>query len=81
VHLLYEVIQTNHHLATKYVGSVRNFWSCAKSFTRPHSQNHPGWLKANLKNHWSKEILPPSSQDCNLFDYFMWSEVEGEVNV
>jgi hypothetical protein len=80
VHLLYDVIKTNHHLATKYVGRVQNFCSCAKSFTRPHSQNHPGWLKANLKNHWSKEILPPSSQDCNLFDYFMWSEVEGEVN-
>jgi hypothetical protein len=38
------------------------------------------WLKANLKNHWSKEILPPSSQDCNPFDYFMWSEVEREVS-
>ncbi len=34
----------------------------------------------NLKNHWSKEILPPSSQDCNLFDYFMWSEFEGDVS-
>jgi hypothetical protein len=59
---------------------VQNFCSCAKSFTRPHSQNHSGWLKANLKNHWPKEILPPSSQDCNPVDYFMWSEVEGEVN-
>jgi hypothetical protein len=23
------------------------------------------WLKANLKDHWSKEIWPPSSKDCN----------------
>jgi hypothetical protein len=38
------------------------------------------WLKDNLKIHWSKEILPPSSQDCNPFDYFMWSEVEREVS-
>ncbi len=59
---------------------MQNFCSYAESFTRPHSQNHPDWLKANLKNHWSKEILPPSSQDCNIFDYFMWSEVEGEVS-
>jgi hypothetical protein len=37
-------------------------------------------LKANLKDHWSKEIWPPSSKDCNPLDYFMWSEVEREVN-
>ncbi len=80
MHLLYDVIKTNNHLAIKYVVRVPNFWSCAKSFTRTHSQNHPGLLKANLKNHWSKEILPPSSQNCNLFDYFMWSEVEGDVS-
>ncbi len=30
---------------------------CAKSFARPHSQNPPGWLKANLKSHWSEENL------------------------
>ncbi len=24
--------------------------------------------------------MPPSSQDCNLFDYFMWSDVEGDVS-
>jgi hypothetical protein len=38
------------------------------------------WLKANLKDHWSKEIWPPSSKDCNPSDYFMRSEVEREVN-
>jgi len=36
--------------------------------------------KANLKDHWSKEIWPPSSNDCNPLDYFMWSEVERDVN-
>ena len=51
-----------------------------KSFTRPHSQNHPVWLKASLKNHWSKEIWPPSSPGCDPLDYFMWSEFEREVN-
>jgi hypothetical protein len=25
-------------------------------------------------------IWPPSSKDCNPLDYFMWSEVEREVN-
>ena len=38
------------------------------------------WLKANLKDHWSKEIWPPSLKYCNPLDYFMWSEVEREVN-
>ena len=37
-------------------------------------------LKANLKDHWPKEIWPPSLKDCNPLDYFMWSEVEREVN-
>jgi hypothetical protein len=59
---------------------VQNFCSYAKSFTRPYSQNHPDWLKDSLKKPMIKEILPPSSQDRNLFDYFMWSEVEREVS-
>ncbi len=33
-----------------------------------------------MKNHWSKDILPPSSQYCDPFDIFMWSEVEREVS-
>ncbi len=32
------------------------------------------------KNHWSKEILPPSSPDCNPFVSSMWCEFEREVN-
>ncbi len=32
------------------------------------------------KNHWSKEIWPPSSQDCPPFDSFMWCEFEREVS-
>jgi hypothetical protein len=35
---------------------------------------------ANLKNHWSEDILPPSSQNCNSFNFFMWSKVEREFN-
>jgi hypothetical protein len=40
----------------------------SKSFTRPQSKNHPGWLKANLKNHLSKEICPSSSPGFNPLD-------------
>jgi hypothetical protein len=32
------------------------------------------------KNHWSKEIWPPNSLDCNPFDYSMWCEFERRVN-
>jgi hypothetical protein len=59
---------------------VQNFWSYTKSFTRPQSQNHPGRLKDSLKKPLVEGNLPPSSQDCNPFDYFMWSEVEREIN-
>jgi hypothetical protein len=32
------------------------------------------------KNHWSKEIWPPSSPDCNPFDSSMWCEFERKVS-
>jgi hypothetical protein len=35
------------------------------------------WLKANMENHWSQEIWPPSSP--GLFDPSMWSVFEREV--
>jgi hypothetical protein len=38
------------------------------------------WLKANMENHWSQEIWPPSSPYCNPLDLSMWSEFEVEVN-
>jgi hypothetical protein len=38
------------------------------------------WLKAHMENHWSQEIWPPSSPDCNPLDISMWSEFEREVN-
>jgi hypothetical protein len=42
-----------------------------------HTQD---WLKANLINHWLKGMWPHSSPDDKPLDYFMWSEVEREVN-
>ena len=53
------------------------FYGLAAQNTAKSTQN---WLKANLKDHWSKEILPPSSKECNPSDHFKWSEVEREVN-
>jgi hypothetical protein len=37
------------------------------------------WLKYNMENHWSQEIWPPSSPDCDPLDLSMWSELEEEV--
>jgi len=31
-------------------------------------------------DHWFEEMLPPSSTDCNSLDYFIWYEVNTEVN-
>ncbi len=33
-----------------------------------------------MENHWSQEIWPPSSPDCNPLDLSMWSVFEMEVN-
>jgi hypothetical protein len=33
-----------------------------------------------MENHWSQEIWPSSSPDCNLLDLSMRSEFEREVN-
>jgi hypothetical protein len=38
------------------------------------------WLKENLTEVWVEEIWPPSSSDCNPFDYFVWGVSELRVN-
>jgi hypothetical protein len=38
------------------------------------------WLKGNMEIHWSQEIWPPSSPDCNYLDPSMWSVFERKVN-
>jgi hypothetical protein len=38
------------------------------------------WLKANMENHWSQEIWPPRSPDCNPLDLFLWSVFEREIS-
>jgi hypothetical protein len=50
----------------------RGFCGLATQNTAKIAQD---WLKANLTDHLSKEIWPPSSKD-----YFIRSEVEREVN-
>ena len=38
------------------------------------------WCYENLPYHWSPDLWPPSSPDCNPLDYFVWSVVEAGVN-
>lgn len=38
------------------------------------------WLLDNVPHHWSPDLWPPSSPDCNPLDYFVWGAVEGDVN-
>jgi hypothetical protein len=53
---------------------------CSKLHATTKPKNHPGWLRANLKILWSKEIWAPSSPGYNPLDYFMWSEVARKVS-
>ena len=82
----HEVTLVQGNLASQLkINTIKAFWPHKVSgFCGLAAQNTAkstqDWLKANLKNHWSKEIWPPSSKDRNPSDYFMWSEVEREVN-
>jgi hypothetical protein len=67
------------------INTKKVFWSHKDSgfcglATQNTVKSTQDWLKAFLKGHWSKEVWPPSSKDCNPLDYFMWSEVERKVN-
>ena len=35
------------------------------------SKRMQDWLKGNLLEVWGKEVLPPSSPDCNSLDYLV----------
>ncbi len=37
-------------------------------------------LKENLTGVWMEEVWPPSSPDCNPFDYLVWGVSELRVN-
>jgi hypothetical protein len=45
-----------------------------------HSQTRPGLAEGHPEGPLVQGIWPLSSKDCNPLDYFMWSEVEREVN-
>ncbi|QQP57404.1 Uncharacterized protein FKW44_002380 [Caligus rogercresseyi] len=44
------------------------------------SRETQAWLLENLPYHWSPDLWPPSSPDCNPLDYFFWGMVENPTN-
>ena len=38
------------------------------------------WLFNNDSHHWSPDLWPPSSPDCNPLDYFLWGVIEPKTN-
>jgi hypothetical protein len=60
--------------------STKLFAGMLKALRAHRAKTTQNWLKANMENHWSQEIWPPSSPDCNPLDLSMWSEFEREVN-
>lgn len=38
------------------------------------------WMYQNLHSHWSPDLWPPNSPDCNPLDYYFWGVIEGKVN-
>ncbi|XP_054714652.1 uncharacterized protein LOC129224251 [Uloborus diversus] len=37
-------------------------------------------LHSNVPYHWTPDLWPPSSPDCNPLDYYFWGVVEEKVN-
>jgi hypothetical protein len=60
--------------------SQNNSYQCYDPKDVPIVVHTQDWLKANLMKYWMKGMWPPSSPDYKTLDYFMWSEVEREVN-
>ena len=50
-----------------------------KALRAPIAKITQNWMKANMENHWSQEIWPPSSPDCNPLELSMWSVFERQV--
>ncbi|QQP58278.1 Uncharacterized protein FKW44_003540 [Caligus rogercresseyi] len=44
-----------------------------------YSSETQAWLLENLPYHWSLDLWPPSSPDCNPLDYFFWGMVENKT--
>lgn len=38
------------------------------------------WLLNNVPHHWSPDLWPPFSPDCNPLDYFFWGVIEAKTN-
>ena len=38
------------------------------------------WLYQEVPHHWSPDLWPPSSPDCNPLDYYVWGVLERKVN-
>ncbi|QQP36674.1 Uncharacterized protein FKW44_021842 [Caligus rogercresseyi] len=45
------------------------------SYKKRKSRETQAWLLENLPYHWSPDLCPPSSPDCNPLNYFFWSMV------
>ncbi|QQP52538.1 Uncharacterized protein FKW44_004719, partial [Caligus rogercresseyi] len=43
------------------------------------SRETQAWLE-NLPYHWSPDLWPPSSPDCNPLDYLFWGMIENKTN-
>ncbi|XP_054710993.1 uncharacterized protein LOC129220586 [Uloborus diversus] len=44
------------------------------------SRNTQAWLHSNVPYHWTPDLWPPSSPDCNPLDYYFWGVVEEKIN-
>jgi hypothetical protein len=62
------------------INSQNNRYQCSDPKDVPIVVHTEDWLRTSLMNNWLKGMWPPSSPDYNPLDYFMWSEVEREVN-
>jgi hypothetical protein len=51
-------------------------WTSRRTYVDGNINN----IKENLTEVWREEVWPPSTPDCNPFDYFVWGVSELRVN-
>ncbi|XP_054709168.1 uncharacterized protein LOC129218873 [Uloborus diversus] len=76
IHVLETVVKPRVDM----VAAGRDYLFQQDSAPAHKSRKTQAWLHSNMPYHWTPDLWPPSSPDCNPLDYYLWGVVEEKVN-